>query len=33
MKRTNAIAIALATALMATAAHAERPEDLQAPRQ
>jgi hypothetical protein len=32
MKRTNAFAIALATVLIATAANAERPEDLQAPR-
>jgi len=34
MKRTNALAIALATMLMATAAHAEQPprDDTQAPR-
>jgi hypothetical protein len=32
MKRTSVFAIALATVLVATAASAERPEDLQAPR-
>jgi hypothetical protein len=32
MKRMNAIALALATVLMATAASAERPDEIQAPR-
>ena len=32
MKRTHVIAITLATVLTATAAHAARPDDLQAPR-